>query len=171
MADSDIDIRPTGPGDLEQIAELHALAFGPGRFARTAYRVREGASAFSAHCHGAWRGTALIGAVTLTAISVGGDARHWLLGPMAVRSAEINKGLGQRLGKAALQSIAIGEAVAATVILVGDLTYYGRLGFEAVPRGQIQMPGPVDQARLLIWRGPDGQRDVPAGMIKSVATG
>ena len=36
-------IRPEAPGDAEAIERLHERAFGPGRFARTAFRLREGA--------------------------------------------------------------------------------------------------------------------------------
>jgi predicted N-acetyltransferase YhbS len=35
------------------------------------------------------------------------------------------------------------------VLLVGDMAYYGRLGFAPVPPGQIRLPGPVDPTRLL----------------------
>ena len=42
---SEIVMRPVVPGDLAAIRDLHARAFSPGRFARTAYRVREGTGA------------------------------------------------------------------------------------------------------------------------------
>jgi predicted N-acetyltransferase YhbS len=35
------------------------------------------------------------------------------------------------------------------VILVGDEPYYARAGFKKVPRGHLQLPGPVDPDRLL----------------------
>jgi hypothetical protein len=35
-----ITVKPAGPQDSAEIAALHARAFGPGRFARTAYRLR-----------------------------------------------------------------------------------------------------------------------------------
>ncbi len=34
--------RPANAADSADIKALHARAFGPGRFTRTAYRVREG---------------------------------------------------------------------------------------------------------------------------------
>ena len=34
--------RPAVPADLAGMVELQSRAFGPGRFVRTAYRVREG---------------------------------------------------------------------------------------------------------------------------------
>jgi len=36
------------------------------------------------------------------------------------------------------------------VVLVGDESFYGKLGFKMIPKGQVKMPGPVDPARLLI---------------------
>ena len=164
----DIKIRPLLADDLAAVAALHAEAFGPGRFSRTAYRVREGAADVSPHCHVATRATELVGAVSMTKISVGKVASHWLLGPLAVHSSDTNKGLGQRLITAALQSVTSHATPQATIILVGDLAYYSRLKFEAIPRGHITMPGPVDPARLLIWRGPDGTREIPSGLVHAV---
>ena len=165
-----IDIRALAAADLPAVATLHAEAFGPGRFSRTAYRIREGAANVSPHCHVAIRAGELVGAVTMTEISVGCSAGHCLLGPLAVRAGDTSKGLGQRLIAAALQSVIDRATPSATVILVGDLAYYGRLKFEAVPPGQITMPGPVDPARLLVWRGPDGTREIPSGLIQLAPT-
>ena len=35
------------------------------------------------------------------------------------------------------------------VILVGDAPYYARVGFSNMPKGQLLLPGPFDEARLL----------------------
>jgi predicted N-acetyltransferase YhbS len=35
------------------------------------------------------------------------------------------------------------------IMLVGDLAYYGRFGFSNARTAQWQMPGPVDQSRVL----------------------
>ena len=53
-------IRPEHPGDGEAIERLHVRAFGPGRFARTAYRLREGAGPLPALCFTALVGTYLV---------------------------------------------------------------------------------------------------------------
>ena len=39
------------------------------------------------------------------------------------------------------------QTASALVLLVGDMGYYGRLGFAPVPPHQIRLPGPVDPAR------------------------
>ncbi len=46
----DIEIRHVQPLDMPQISALHARVFGPGRFTRTAYRIREGTPDISVLC-------------------------------------------------------------------------------------------------------------------------
>jgi predicted N-acetyltransferase YhbS len=121
---------------------------GPGRFARTAYRIREGApEAFSPFCRVSLLGERLIAAVRFTAIRVGEREGALLLGPLAVNPAVANQGYGRGLVAAALEDAR--AAGIALVVLVGDEPYYARLGFRRVPHGQIGMPGPVDPDRLL----------------------
>jgi predicted N-acetyltransferase YhbS len=141
-------IRPAGPDDVAEIAALHARAMGPGRFARTAYRVREDAGgAFSPFCRVCLIGGRLAAAVRFTPVTVGGKDGALLLGPLAVEPAFANRGHGRGLaGKALEDARAAGIAL---VVLVGDEPYYARLGFRRVPRGQIELPGPVDPDRLL----------------------
>ena len=144
---SDIAIRHVLPEDLAQISALHARVFGPGRFTRTAYRIREGTPAISPYCRKALCDGRLIAAIRMTAVAIGGAPGALLLGPLAVEPELAGKGYGRRL---------IAEALAGSkdggnhlVVLVGDEPYYGRFGFTRVPFGHIRLPGPVDPARLL----------------------
>jgi predicted N-acetyltransferase YhbS len=139
--------RPVTPDDLPTITELHARVFGPGRFTRTAFRVREGAPPISRYCRAALLGQRIIAAVRFTDIAVGTTEGALLLGPLAVDPEFAGKGFGRAL---------VGEALEAAksdgvrlVVLVGDEPYYGRFGFHPVPPGQITLPGPVDPMRLL----------------------
>ena len=52
------------------------------------------------------------------------------------------------------------------VILVGDEAYYSRVGFKAVPKGRMTMPGPVDYSRLLVAELVDGAFDGVSGAIR-----
>ena len=139
-------IRPQAPADDAAVSQLHEEAFGPGRFARSAYRVRE-VSQGPAVALTAWDGEELVGAIQLTAVTVGGTPRAMLLGPLAVAPVHKGRGAGMRL---ILESLAEArQRGTRLMILVGDLPYYQRAGFAVVPAGQIVLPGPADPARIL----------------------
>lgn len=139
--------RPQVPDDAAAIADLHAASFGPGRFARTAYRIREASSAGSLVALTAWDGDVLAGAIHFTAITIGGRQGAALLGPLAIAPAYQSKGCGTRLILSGLDDVrAAGYSL---VLLVGDLPFYGRTGFRGIPPGQIVLPGPANPARLL----------------------
>ncbi len=147
MSTDAIVTRPVTEADAAEIGRLHDAVFGPGRFARSAYRVREGTAFASHYCRAAWRGPRIIAALRLTPITVGGSDGALLLGPLAVDGEFANQGFGRRL-------VAESFAAAAAdgyklVLLVGNLSYYSRMAFTAVPRGQIWLPGPADPARIL----------------------
>ena len=74
--------RAAGPEDSADIAALHARAFGPGRFARTAYRLREGTAEFSPFCRVCRIDGQLVAAVRFTPILIGGRDSALLLGPL-----------------------------------------------------------------------------------------
>lgn len=158
--------RPTETSDGEAISALHARVFGPGRFARTAYRVREntrGAASVSRFCRVAALGPRIIASVTMSEATIGGEPGALLLGPLVVDPDFKDQGYGRRL---------VAEAVAAArdagcclVVLVGDEPYYGRLGFVRVPPGQIRMPGPVNAERLLAAELKAGALQAAHGVI------
>jgi predicted N-acetyltransferase YhbS len=139
-------IRPEASADGDAIERLPERAFGPGRFARTAYRIREGAPHLLDLSFTALVGTLLVGSVRLTPVRAG-EQPGLMLGPLTVDPAFENRGIGAALIQRALD--AAREAGHALVLLVGDEPYYARFGFTRVPRGQLVMPGPVDPARLL----------------------
>lgn len=139
--------RPVTPADLPAISRLHAKVFGPGRFTRTAYRIREGTPPISSFCRAVMLGDRLIAAVRLTPIVIGGAGGAVLLGPVAVDPDFASQGFGKRLITEAMA--AAKQAAVKLVLLVGDEPYYGRFGFQVVPLGQITLPGPVDPQRLL----------------------
>ena len=153
MSEPSITIRPETVDDAAAIERLHERTFGPGRLAKTAYRIREGAEhrlelSFTAHI-----GTLMIGSVRLTAVRIG-EAKALLLGPLTVEPPFRARGIGR-----ALITRALAEAKAKghhLVVLVGDEPYYGKSGFVRVPRGRAVMPGPVDPARILVCELSEG---------------
>jgi predicted N-acetyltransferase YhbS len=142
-----VSVREVRPEDGPQISALHARAFGPGRFARTAYRIREGSGPFSRYCRVCLLDKRIIAALRFTPIRIGGTDGALLLGPLAVDPEFANRGHGRGLVREGMDA-ARAEGLA-LVLLVGDEPYYARLGFVRVPPGQIALPGPVDPQRLL----------------------
>jgi ribosomal protein S18 acetylase RimI-like enzyme len=153
MTELTLDVTPLTSADLPQIEKLDERAFGPGRFTRTAYRLREGVGPVPALSFVARVGKFLVGANIMTPITCGG-APALLLGPLTVEPAFRSRGIGERLIRQSLDAArAQGHRL---VILVGDEPYYKRFGFKRVPMGRILLPGPVDPARVLTCELVDG---------------
>jgi len=147
MDDSNLDIRLEQLSDEAFLSALSARAFGPGRFARSAYRIREGVPPIASLCLTAWRERALVGGIRFTSIAVGGKEGGLLLGPLVVDPGHSGQGIGRTLIAAGLEGAK--SQGFAFVLLVGDMPYYGKFGFVPVPPEQILLPGPVDAARVL----------------------
>ncbi|MDT3683955.1 MAG: N-acetyltransferase [Pseudorhodoplanes sp.] len=147
MTDLSLTILPETPEDAVAIERLHERTFGPGRFARTAYRIREGVTHDLALSFTARIGTLLVGSVRLSPITIG-ETRALLLGPLTVEPPFRGRGIAKALvARACEEARTKGHKL---VLLVGDEPYYGPLGFTRIKKGQVKMPGPVDPARLLV---------------------
>ena len=157
--------RQVTAGDVPAIEALHDRAFGPGRFARTAYRVREGLPPFSSLCRMAECEGKIAAAVRLAPIMIGGVGGAQLLGPLAVEPGLKGQGIGKALTIEALE--AARRAGEKAVILVGDMPYYERFGFTVVPRGRFDLGGPVDPARLLYLELEAGSMLHYAGFVEA----
>jgi predicted N-acetyltransferase YhbS len=163
MNDLSLTILPETPDDAPAIEHLNARTFGPGRFAKTAYRIREEVTHIPELSFTARVGTLLVGSVRLSPILIG-EAKGLLLGPLTVEPPFRDRGIGQKLILRALEEAkAKGHRL---VILVGDEPYYGKAGFKAVPKGQVTMDGPVDPTRLLVAELAPGAFDGVAGAIR-----
>src|SRR5262245_46220173 len=143
---ADVAYLPEQPAHDPEIEHINAEAFGPGRFVRAAYKIREGGPHESALSFVAMHEGAVIASVRMTRIAAG-EGRALLLGPLAVRPSYKNLGIGRTLVRIAVE--AAGKAGVGAVLLVGDEPYYGPLGFKKVRRGQLSMPRPVDLDRIL----------------------
>jgi len=156
-------LEPQSPTDGETIARLNDRVFGPGRFARTAYRLREETPPDLALSCVAWIGSLLVGANAMTHILVG-DAPALLLGPLIVEPVFRSRGIGEALVKRSLDSAR--DTGSRLVLLVGDEPYYGRMGFLRTPAGRIQFPGPVDPARVLYCELQPGAIEGVSGRVR-----
>jgi predicted N-acetyltransferase YhbS len=163
MSEPSITIRPETADDAVAIERLHERTFGPGRLAKTAYRIREGAAHRLELSFTARIGTLMIGSVRLTPVRIGA-AKALLLGPLTVEPPFRARGVGQALIERALaEAKAKGHEL---VVLVGDEPYYGRCGFKPIAKGRAVMPGPVDPARLLVCELREGAFAGVSGPIR-----
>jgi predicted N-acetyltransferase YhbS len=158
-----LTILPETADDAPAIERLHERTFGPGRFARTAYRIRERRGHKLDLSFTARIGTLLVGSVQLTPVHIGA-VKALLLGPLTVEPPFRSRGVGKALIVRALnEARAKGHRL---VFLVGDEPYYGKHGFRKTPHGQVHMPGPVDPDRLLVVELSPAAFDGVSGLIQ-----
>jgi predicted N-acetyltransferase YhbS len=132
--------------DARDVDALIERAFGPGRYAKAAERLREHNHPLLDISYVAYCDDALVGCVRMWPILIGA-APAVLLGPFAVDEAWRSRGLGAALIQRACEAAeASGHAV---ILLVGDAPYFGPLGFQVIPQGRVVMPGPVDPGRVM----------------------
>lgn len=147
MTELSISILAETLEDAAAIERLHERTFGPGRFARTAQRIRERREHLLGLSFTARIGTLLVGSVRVTAVRIG-PTPALLLGPLTVEPPFRGRGIARALLDRALnEARAVGHRL---VVLVGDEPYYARSGFARIPKGRVSLPGPVDPARLLV---------------------
>src|SRR5262249_53497281 len=124
-----ITIRPETKRDIVAREALLDEAFGAGRFAKTAQRLRDGRLPAGRLSFVACAGRKVIGTLRLWNVSTGPGRPALLLGPLAVASEWRNQGVGSVLMRHALAAATTRGHGA--VLLVGDAPYYARFGFSA----------------------------------------
>jgi predicted N-acetyltransferase YhbS len=144
---SELVFAPESPDDEAEVMALVERAFGPGRYAKSAERLREGNGCLRELSFGAREDGVLVGTVRLWPVRIG-DRQALLLGPIAVEAAAPRRGRGAARG--ARGGEAASRAGHEAVVLVGDLGFFERLGFERAPAGRLRLPGPADPLRILV---------------------
>jgi predicted N-acetyltransferase YhbS len=157
------------PADDRFVEDLQAIAFGPGRFARTAYRVRERFAIDPSLSLIAEVNGQPCGSVWMTPISVGG-IDGYMLGPLATHPDFRNRGAGKLLAKE-VSRIALERGQGSFVLLVGDRDYYCPLGWVPTVPGAVVWPGPVDPTRVLVYSQDPTMAERLAGPIKAFGAG
>lgn len=154
------------PADAHAVEGLIVRAFGPGRLAKTAERLREGREPLRALSFVAWSDGEAVGCVRQWPILIG-ETRALFLGPIAVEHNWRRHGLGGDLIRHARDAaVRAGEDL---ILLVGDRPFFGPLGFSADLTGRVRLPGPVDPARLLARELIAGAAAGLAGAVRSIA--
>ncbi len=162
MSELSLTILPEAAADADAIERLHERTFGPGRYVRSAYRIREGRGHELALSFTARIGTLMVGSVRLTPVRVG-ETPALLLGPLTVEPPFRERGIGTALIARALdEAKSQGHKL---VFLVGDEPYYGKSGFKRIDKGRVKMPGPVNPDRFLVAELQPGAFDRVSGMI------
>lgn len=156
------------PKHAAAIEALLDASFGPDRFNKTAYRLRDGVDSIPALNlvaieHDEHGREVVVGTIRYWPILVGGATPSILLGPIAVAAHLQGSGLGSKMIRMSLnKAVALGHK---SVILVGDAPYYERFGFSRALTLGMEMPGPVDMSRLLGLELVEGALAGAAGMI------
>ncbi|WP_300161898.1 N-acetyltransferase [Bradyrhizobium sp.] len=162
---SRITIRGERRSDVAAREELLDAAFGPGRFAKSSERLREGRVPARGLAFTALDGKRLIGTLRLWPVTAGAARGCLLLGPLAIASDVRGRGVGADLVWRALREAK--RRGYRAVLLVGDPPYYQRFGFSAGNTGCLRMPGPYERDRLLACEFVPGALKGACGMISS----
>lgn len=159
-------IRAEQASDVVAREALLDACFGENRHLRTCQRLRDGRAPAEGLAFSAMAGGRLVGTLRLWHVSAGG-CPALVLGPLAVEASSRKLGVGTALMDHALAAAkARGHRA---VILLGDAPYYARFGFSAQKTGELLLPGPFEQERLLAVEFVEGALDGAWGMI--AATG
>ena len=157
------EVRPERADDAAAVEALVGQTFGPGRFAKSAWRLREGVDPEPGLSFVATENGVLRGSVRFWPVYVGAEPAL-LLGPLAVESDQRGRGIGIALME---RGIAGAKAKGhGAIILVGDAPYYARVGFAPIAAGRIKFPGPVDKGRILGLALVDGTLDSLQGEVR-----
>ena len=161
-----ITIRNERSTDIPARERLLDVAFGPARLAKTSQRLREDRFAgrravvlggrerprWSAPC-GLWN------------IALGTDRPALLLGPVAVACDAQGRGIGAKLIRRVLREAR--RQGHSAIVLIGDVSYYGRFGFSTDKTGALRLPGPFELHRLLGLELKRGALDGARGLIRA----
>lgn len=142
-----IEIIPETPSKhAVAIEALYDRTFGPGHFAKTAERLREGSKSLPDLSRVAVRDGAVVGVTRLWPISVGEQGvKGVFVGPVAVDPAFQGHRLGLTITGEALEAATLAKWSVA--VLIGAPRYFSELGFEVTET--LKFPGPQDAQRVM----------------------
>ena len=142
------NIRLAHDKDLKNIEKLLDEAFGPGRYARTAYRYREKHNLISEYSYIYQDNKQLLASISFSQIFINNKSEGLLLGPLAVKPGHVGKGHGVALVETTIKLIKKSKKYS-FIVLVGDIDYYRRFNFKQISQ-PLNLVGPVNPDRVLI---------------------
>lgn len=145
-----IEILPESPPlHADAIEALYDRTFGPGHFAKTAERLREGNASVPDVSRVAICDGEVIGVCRVWPILVGaGEISALFIGPVAVDPGFQGQRLGLTVTGEALEAAT--NAGWGAAVIIGAPVYFGELGFEQVAADRFSFPGPQDMSRVMV---------------------
>jgi predicted N-acetyltransferase YhbS len=156
-------LAPEIADDWWEVEGLYDLTFAPGREALSSYRLREGVAPVADLCLTARdKYNVLAGVIRYWPVVIGENrADALLLGPVAVHPTRQGEGLGGLLMR---ESLALAKNAGwGRVMLIGDVPYYQRFGFEK--NVHLDFPPPVNPDRVLTLELDDGAFKDVSGIV------
>ena len=160
-----IEILPENPPlHADAIEALYDCTFGPGHFAKTAERLREGNASVPDVSRVAISDGGVIGVCRVWPILVGnGEISALFIGPVAVDPDFQGQRLGLTVTGEALEAAT--KAGWGAAVIIGAPVYFGELGFEQVAADRFSFPGPQDMNRVMV-RDLAGSADGLSGAVR-----
>ena len=123
-------------------------SFGPGRFARSVYRLREKNDRDTEFSYIYELNNQILSSISYYKTFLNNDINGLLLGPLAVDPEHRGKGYGVELVK---YTIALIKKTMAYdfILVVGDYHYYEKFGFKKI-NNTFSFYGPVNSEKVLI---------------------
>ncbi|MCP1728049.1 putative acetyltransferase [Natronospira proteinivora] len=145
-----LSIREEEPGDINALTRVHQAAFGRSDEGELVARLRENDQLSISLV--ATVGEHPVGHIAFSPVQpaiAGIQAPPLALGPVGIDPEHERRGIASRLVQAGLEKAeALGTPY---VVVLGDPTFYGRLGFEPINKHELQGDYPADEAfRILV---------------------
>ena len=142
------NIRQITKDDNEKILKLLNQSFGPGRFARSVYRLREIKGRETDISYVNEKNNEILSSIQYFQTYLNQDLLGLLLGPLAVEPRYRGQGFGVELVKHTIQIIKK-ETNYDFILVIGDNEYYKKFGFEKINH-DLNFFGPVNIDKVLI---------------------
>ena len=142
------DIRKKIQSDNDTIENLLNKTFGPGRYARSVYRLRENKPYLDDYSYVYSFNGKILASISFCETIINNSYTGLLLGPLAVEPNQVGKGYGKKLVKYSLDKISINSQIY-FIIVVGEYDYYKEFGFNKLDNHFV-FYGPVNKNRVLI---------------------
>ena len=141
-------IRQISNEDNDKIIKLLYKSFGPGRFARSVYRLREKNDRDTEFSYIYELNNQILSSISYYKTFLNNDINGLLLGPLAVDPENRGKGYGVELVK---YTIALIKKTMAYdfILVIGDYHYYEKFGFKKI-NNTFSFYGPVNSEKVLI---------------------